>query len=1078
MEFTDIRDDDDLDENEDAPKGGCLGRLIKGFLLLLILVLLIVGVLPTIMSSDASRKWALAKVNASIAPRQVSIDKWSFGWFSAPSLGQIDYFDAENGVTFKADSVTFEKGLLRMIPLGKWNVGRVTMKRPDFALASVDAKKAPAAEAVPHAQRKGTGKKGFVLPVSDIACTLVVDEGKVAINAASGTGFAADQITSEIRITSFMDPIGLQTKMRVGMGTVTVDGSVLSPAVLASGKNAPNAEKVRVKLQQLDLSLFSSLLRMINAKVWVESGIAEGELSLAIAGLKQIKVSGGLLVNGFSVAGEKLKASPKAELALMTDLDYSDQEVTIKTLDFASPWLRTRAKGHLLLGSKDKKTTGSLSATSESDLKAIVRDFGPMLGITPDLTLQSGKLIMQAAVEADEQGTALDATLTVENLLMKLAGEPIILKPAPSLTVKARLPQNSRVPEIGELRLRAPFADISARGRFDAGKLEGNVNLTAFSRDFRRIFKTLPPMVGQIAFELETQQAENRISLTSAVSITDLAAEFKPGERTVVSKGTLKSSAFIRTAEGLTAVEDLTFALNVPGGELSGQCKRFAINKSEDTGNTESKLALRGLSLSSEFELPALRQLVGPFLSADLRRKTASAVGQIVMNATADIAKGETKVLMNAAGQRIAVTHSNMLVKIPDIRMNASVTQPKPTAAFQAKGDLVGSVALLREKETVFAEKDASLNASMSIAPDFSTVQIKSLDLSTEIFGFKGKADLTELQSRCVVAAEGESTLDCERLTMLLDAQGIDEWTLTGRAARPFKFKAPLAGGINTLFAEGQMDCAVSIASAQGMGLKAGASDATLKLSNGRMTIAYRPELNQGKMTLNPVLTLERNNLMCTVPPKTRVLENVQLNQEMMDGLLLKLFPVFKGSIAQNGSVTLDVNLMNYTSGLPIEQGCAADLVLQLKDVKIAFGPTLRELLMKLGSKTTVWEQQQVTLHAQVRNGRISLDPVTLVVDRHPITVSGWVDHKGAINYLVEIVLTEHMLGAKGGRAIGKVVKVPITGTVSAPTVEMSSLLQALAPAAAEALREEIQDHAKDLLEGLRKELKKSKKKD
>jgi aminopeptidase C len=55
------------------------------------------------------------------------------------------------------------------------------------------------------------------------------------------------------------------------------------------------------------------------------------------------------------------------------------------------------------------------------------------------------------------------------------------------------------------------------------------------------------------------------------------------------------------------------------------------------------------------------------------------------------------------------------------------------------------------------------------------------------------------------------------------------------------------------------------------------------------------------------------------------------------------------------------------------------------------------------------------------------------------------------------------------------VVKVPVTGTVSAPTVEMNSLLQALAPAAAEILREEVQDHAKDILEGLRKELKKKK---
>ena len=1071
MEFTDVREDDDGEALEDGPKAGCLGRLIKGLLVVVGLCLLVLGLLPTIMSSDVSRKWALAKMNASIAPRQLSMDKWSFGWLSAPSFEKIDYFDAENGITFKADSVKLEKGLLQMMPFGKWKVGRMIVKRPDVAVTQLEKKESVVKKDAD--KRVASAKKGFILPVSDVSGTLVVEDGKVAINSASGTGFAADQITSEIGITSLLSPVSIQTKMRIGMGTVSVDGSILSPSALASGKTSSKPEKLQVKLQQLDLSLFSSLLRMMKTPVWIESGVAEGELALIVAGLNQVKVSGGILVNAFSVAGEKLKASPKAELALMTDLDYSNRAVTIKTLDFASPWLRTRAKGQLQLGSKDKKTTGALSATIESDVKAIVRDFGPMLGITPELTLQSGQLNMTVQVEADEQGTAVDANLTIDNLLMKLAGEPILLKPAPSLTVKARLPHGSRIPEISDLRLCAPFADISAQGKLESGKVEGTINLTAFSRDFRRIFKKLPPMVGAIAFKLETQQAESRVSLTSTLTVSDLATEFKPGERTVIQQGTLKSSAFILTADGASVVENMSFALNLPGGQLSGQCKRFSMNKVEEQGKEVSRPSVRGLSLSSEFELPALRQLVGPFLSGDVRRKMAGAVGQIVMNATADIAKGETKVLMNAAGQRISLMHSNNVVKIPDIRMNASMTQAKPNASFQVKGDLLGSIAFLREKETLFAEKDAKIIVDMTAAPDFTRIEFNSLDIASGIFDFKGTANLSELKSRCVVAAKGVSTVDCERLTMVLDAQGIDEWTLTGRAARPFTFKAPLAGGINTLFAEGQMDCAVFIASAQGMGLKAGASDASLKLSDGRMTISYAPALNQGKLKLNPTLAMERDNLMCTVPPKTRLLENVQLNQEMLDGLFMKLFPIFKGSIAQNGSVTMDVNAFNYIRGLPIEQGCSADLLLQLNDVKVVFGQTLRDLMTRIGSKATIWEQPQVTLRAQIKNGRIILDPVTLVVDRHPITFSGWVDSKGAINYLIELTLTERMLGKYGGNAIGKVVKVPVTGTVNEPTIEMNALLQALAPAAAEILREEVQDHAKDFLQNLRKEMKK-----
>jgi translocation and assembly module TamB len=448
------------------------------------------------------------------------------------------------------------------------------------------------------------------------------------------------------------------------------------------------------------------------------------------------------------------------------------------------------------------------------------------------------------------------------------------------------------------------------------------------------------------------------------------------------------------------------------------------------------------------------------------------------MNATAEIAKGETKVLMNAAGQRISLTQSNLLVKVPDIRFDGSVTQSKPEAPFAVDGEVIGTAALIREKETIFAEKDAKIIAKMTLAPNFDEADIKSLTVSSELFSFKGKAKITELQSRCVVAADGESTLDCERVTQLLNAQGIDEWTLTGRSMRPFSFKAPVAGGLNTLFAEGRMSCAVAVASGQGMGLKAGPSDASVKLSEGLMKISYAPALNEGKLKVNPVLSMERNNLNCTVPPKTRVLENVQLSQEMLDGIFIRLFPLFKGSVAQQGSVTLDVTLFEYTSGLPIEQGLSADILLQLDDVKVLFGKTLQELLVKMQSKSTLWEQKNVTLRARILNGRIIMDPVTLVVDRHPISFSGWVDTKGAINYMIEVTLTERLLGPKGGKAIGKVVKVPVTGTINDPKIELNALLQALAPAAAEIIREEVQDHAKDFLENLRKELKKKKDKE
>ena len=134
MEFTEIREEDDVEALDHGPKAGCLGRIFKGLLIVVGLSLLTLGVLPTILSSDASRKWTLSMVNAEIAPRELTIGQWSFGWFSAPSFAKVHFIDAENGVTFKADSVKLEKGLLQMLPFGKWKVGCMTVMRPDVTI--------------------------------------------------------------------------------------------------------------------------------------------------------------------------------------------------------------------------------------------------------------------------------------------------------------------------------------------------------------------------------------------------------------------------------------------------------------------------------------------------------------------------------------------------------------------------------------------------------------------------------------------------------------------------------------------------------------------------------------------------------------------------------------------------------------------------------------------------------------------------------------------------------------------------------------------------------------------------------
>ncbi|MCL1920849.1 MAG: hypothetical protein FWG50_07195 [Kiritimatiellaeota bacterium] len=1071
MDFTAIRDDEhDEAAEESANRPGCALRLARVLLVAALLFALVAGVIPMLLSSDPGRAWALRKINAKIAPSEVAVEQWSLGWFSAPVLDGVRYTDAVKGVAAKAEQVVFDRGLLRLLPVGTLSLGRVTVKKPDIAATLATGAPPPPVVAGTGA---GAGRKssGFVLPVVGMSGTLALEDGRLTVSGRDAHAFSAQQLNAEVTVPSWRKPVEVNVQAQVGNGTAALGGRLASLASLTSKQEVGAPETLTLTLARVNLAAFTPLMRQFSESVWFDSGEADGTLAFAIAGADHFSLNGDMRVNGLSVASGQGAPSPKTDVALRTDIACAEGKADITRFDLTSPWVRASAKGALQFGAKDKRMTGAVNATADADLATLVRDFGTMLGFSPEFTMQTGSAHLGFSLDAQETAVGIEAGLVTRGLQMRFANEPLVLKPEPQFLLKMVLPHDGRMPS-GEMKLDAPFAEVSASGSLDSAQMKGFLNLTAFSRDFRRVFKSLPPMVGEITLDASTQTAS--IGQTADILLTakDLAAEVKPGARMVIPHGTLKASA-VTGADGnapFAFLKMATFDLSVEGGSASGKCDHFALVKNDDAPAVP---LLRGFSMKSDFELGSLRRLIGAFLPEGLRQQTAGWRGQFVLNATAETADGTTKALFNAAGMNISGTAgTNTVVTIPDVRLSGSIAQERADGDIRADTELSGSMACLRDERTVFAEKDARLKTDLLIAPDFSRVRAKSFSLTSGLLSAQGSLDVTELQSRCMVAAQGKMTVDCESVTHLLDAHGIDEWTLAGRAARDFKFKGPVAGGINTLFAEGEVDAAVFIASLKGMGLDAGSSDLSVKLARGVMNVSYAPPLNGGKLRCVPVLTLERGNLTCLIPPKTRLLENVRVSQEAMDYLLVNIFPVFRGSIAQDGTATLDVAAFKYVHGITPDKGLVADTTLLLRNPRLMLGPAMRELLTLLKIKNYSWRTDQLSVRTVIKDGRIHIAPVRVEVEKQPMTFSGWVTFNGAINYLIEVPLTERLIGREASRAVsGRSVKLPVTGTVHAPRIDTAALTRALADTVTETIQEEVIDRANEFLDKLMKEL-------
>lgn len=1065
MDFAEIREDDEDNGLAAKRRPGCLLGLIRLLLVLLVPLALMVALVPTLMSSDSGRQWALKKINAAVAPAEVKMERWSLGWLSAPVLEKVGYADAAHGADITIEQVTFDRGLLRLLPVGVLDLGRVTLKNPVALVSLVQPPKPPKAKAEQVPAEGGA----FFLPIADIAAVLVIADGRVKVTGNAPDPFVAQQVDGTVTLESFRKPIAVQAQMQVGGGTLALEGRVQSLQELLKGEAFEQPEKLKLTLDNVDLAAFAPLLQHASGEPWIRSGVAEGVLTAVIAGAEQFKVEGGVLVSGLSVAAERQKPSPKGDLALMVDVGYDKKVVSVTKFELSSPWLRANASGTLRQGAKAGVMTGAISAKAESDLAAVARDFGPALGLAKGFKMQNGRLLATVALQGSEAAIEVEANLTTADLAMAIDGEPLTLKPAPSLVFKASFPYG-QWPEVETFHFKAPFADLYGSGRFDAAVVKGRLDLTLFSRDFKRVAKQAPPMVGSVYLDVATKREEGRVALNAFLKMADVALELKPGQRMVVPQGALKAEMRVPLKEGKpeNEVQDASFECTLESGRLTGGWKRLALAQGD------RPLVLRGFTLTSDMELGSVRRLLGGFLPASAQKRMTEWQGHVIANATAEAAGGVLKARLNAAGQRLVAGSAEGVWRVPDVRLAGALTQNGPKEGVRVEATVTGGGTRERDGEVVFAEKAARVALDALFAPDNSSVHVSKLDVTAGLFDVQAQADVTELSTRCVVAAQGQAAVDFGAVTRLLEAEGIDEFQMTGRELREFRFASPVAGGAATVFSEGEFSGAAFLGSFKGLGLNAGPADASFRLSKGLLKVAYEPALNGGKLRLVPEVTVERATTTLSVPPQTRLLENVTITQEMVDTLLVNVNPLFQGSLVQDGTVTLDLKSCRLVSGLTPDKGVAADMGIVFKNLKLELGPSLRELLTTLKVKERVYRVEQLPVHVTVKDGRIHVDPIRMVIDKQPVLFSGWVAFDGTIKYLIEVPLTDRMTGGVGGSLLkGMTVKIPVTGTVNEPRLDTSALQNTLGGLLKSAVGERGAEKIGTFLEKLQKELQK-----
>jgi hypothetical protein len=133
----------------------------------------------------------------------------------------------------------------------------------------------------------------------------------------------------------------------------------------------------------------------------------------------------------------------------------------------------------------------------------------------------------------------------------------------------------------------------------------------------------------------------------------------------------------------------------------------------------------------------------------------------------------------------------------------------------------------------------------------------------------------------------------------------------------------------------------------------------------------------------------------------------------------------------------------------------------------------MREVLELLSVKEQQLYLKQSQVTCTCEQGQVRCSPVKVLVADSEMTISGSVGLDKSLDYLLEIPVTEKLIGREGARVLeGTIIQVPIRGTLGEPLFDRSIITDMLSSLAGQAAKKAIEKQVEKLVPGLFKGLK------
>lgn len=1007
-------------------------KIVSGLLFVFFLVLLF---LPQLSSTS----WVSGKIKQAInenIPGKLDYTQLTISWLNGLQIDELVYDDKEQGSHLTIEEISTSKGLLSLATNYK-DGGVINVKKPQAVLymkqkpadidnaaqspSSKQYKKEPEANITKKTlspQNKSTKSQPLLPPIH---VQLHVSDGNlVTISPDNAKKTVLEDLNLKLNLDVPNGNVDYQLSFKGAKGAGEVKGEGI--IVLPDNKNTDLKTLASSAVLEISNWQITDMLDIVahQADVPQGEGIINGLLTISGNGTSTIGITGSLKGRKIQLRGGPLQSdTPSIEdLTIDVDVQKAGTNLEIKTLEIKSPFIEG-----LLSGNASNEQLQTLSASAQINVAEILSQFPETLKLQKGVHVTEGIIDIKADLTTVGAATLFDTNIHLDHLAGSTGKKNISWKKPVDILAQGKLKDNAVT--LDKLTVDSSFLQASGSGNADAMKL-------------------------QVA--------------------ADIGAALKEVEQ-FVQLGGLASKGKLDLDIGLTSKgkdqRDITGKIKIENFELSHN-KTVLIPTDTFLAAFTSSVQLEPKMTPRQFNNTKID------ISSWLGSGTITAEGFTpkTKKAPAVLKNGITKGTFNL--ERVTtLLHSlkslpeeQMFTGTLDVVANISGDQVEKSA-ISLQADVTPFTFTSGDKELSDEKLSITLKATANIAKEDFTIQ--NLSLSSTPIAFTAKGSMQPKGKEQIIAAEGTTKFDFKSLGDMLKSFADLQLEMSGVSEKPFNLDANTSEGQwketvqNTTFSS-----ALQIDKITGYGLEIESLAVPVILKDSQAEIDLSALVNGGEMTVKPKFDFTSSSPIVTLPENSTILKEVGLTGEMANDLLSKVHPLFSGVATSVGTISLDMTNLTWPADKERQKEVTFAGAVTFNDVKLQAGSLLTPLLaiMKTDQNEIQISEEPMTFIGE--NERITCSPLEATVNTYSLILKGSVGFDQSLNYIAKIPVTRKMVSGDIYKYLeGTYITVPLTGTVSKPSVSKSFVQKALGDLVIQAGKKQLGDQAGKLLQKL-----------